>query len=160
MTSLRLMSLSRRPLLAGASLVLLVACTQAGSSSEPSASPTASESPTPSVTASAEASPATESATPSPDDPDGEAGEPLTGTLGYEGIEGGCSFVESGGTRYQVIYPDGYSIDAATGDLLGPDGEVLVPIGGDLELHGAVNDDLGSICQIGPIFEAVEVAAR
>jgi hypothetical protein len=64
------------------------------------------------------------------------------------------------GTRFQIQYPDGTSIDPSNGDLIGPNGEIIATLGGTLELRGKVNEDAGSICQIGPIFDAVEVLVR
>lgn len=85
-------------------------------------------------------------------------GELISGTLGFDGIEGGCSYVEAAdGTRYQVLYPQGFAVDPSNGDLTGPDGAVVVPLGATLQLRGAVDPELVSTCQIGPIFRASEV---
>jgi hypothetical protein len=131
--------------------LLLGACAAGGAPSVQSASPAATPSVQPSETP-------TQAATVTL--PPAEGGETVTGTLGYDGIEGGCPYVEADdGTRYEVQYPDGYAIDRSNGDLIGPGGEVVVPLGGELELRGAVQTDLGSICQLGPIFRAVEVTA-
>ena len=130
--------------------VLLAACGSTAAPASPSASPAA----TPSVLPSA--STGEPSASPEASAPEG--GETISGMLGYEGIEGGCPYVEvADGTRYQVQYPEGYAIDPSSGDLIGPDGAVVVPLGGQIEIRGAVQTDMGSICQIGPIFRAFEV---
>jgi hypothetical protein len=132
--------------------LLLAACTGTQSSPSDTLSPSAPTSVLPSPT------PASQAPTPRASTPAG--GEELVGTLGFDDIEGGCPFVEAGdGTRYQVKYPDGYSIDPSSGDLIGPDGSVMAPLGAELTLRGVVRGDLGSICQIGPIFEAFEVRA-
>jgi hypothetical protein len=132
--------------------LLLAACTGAQSSPSDTLSPSAPTSVLPSPT------PASQAPTPRASTPAG--GEELVGTLGFDDIEGGCPFVEAGdGTRYQVKYPDGYSIDPSSGDLIGPDGSVMAPLGAELTLRGVVRGDLGSTCQIGPIFEAFEVRA-
>lgn len=133
--------------------VLLAACGSASGPASLSASPTATPSVSPSV------QPSEPAASPEASAPEG--GETISGRLGYEGIEGGCPYVEvDDGVRYQVQYPEGYAIDPSNGDLIGPDGAVVVPLGGAIELRGAVRGDMGSICQIGPIFRAFEVVAR
>ena len=87
-------------------------------------------------------------------------GTTITGTLGWNDVEGGCPFVQAADGMYEVTYPDGWAIDRSTGALHGPSGEV-VPLGGTITLKGAVATDMASICQIGQIFVAthVEVAA-
>ena len=116
----------RSTLAAGAIALLLAACSSAAAPSVPSASPSA----TPSVSSAANASDAVSSATLTPESRPPPKGELLSGTLGFDGIEGGCSYVEaSDGTRYQVLYPDGYAIDRSSGDLTGPGGAVVVPLG-------------------------------
>lgn len=80
----------------------------------------------------------------------------LIGTLGFDGVEGGCPYLAAAdGTRYQVMYPDGWRVDLATGVLTGPDAK-QVPLGGQVTVRGAITDML-STCQIGPIFQATEV---
>jgi hypothetical protein len=79
------------------------------------------------------------------------------GTLGFDDIEGGCWYVQAeDGTRYEVVYPDGWSLDRTGGALRGPAGEI-VGLGESLTVHGSVASDRSSICQIGPIFVATEV---
>jgi hypothetical protein len=81
----------------------------------------------------------------------------VTGVLGFDDIEGGCWFVgDSGGTSYQVVYPDGWTLDRALGELQGPAGQ-KVRVGESLTVRGAVATDRSSTCQIGPIFVATEV---
>ena len=82
----------------------------------------------------------------------------LSGTLGFDDIEGGCPYLAADdGTVYQVIYPDGWRADPMTGALSGPTGE-RIELGGRVTVRGAVTDML-STCQIGPIFQATEVVA-
>lgn len=113
--------------------------------------------------------PATEAATPSPtaeasptDDAeatrDATAEETITGILAGDDIEGGCVFVTADdGTNYEVIWPEGWDISFETMELRDETGE-LVAIGGDrLSVHGRMAEGQASICQVGPIFEAVEV---
>jgi hypothetical protein len=87
----------------------------------------------------------------------GPVGGSVTGTLGFDDIEGGCAFLQAGdGTRYEVIYPDGWTLDRMAGVLRGPAGEV-VGAGQSFKVHGSIASDRSSICQIGPIFVATEV---
>jgi hypothetical protein len=81
----------------------------------------------------------------------------VTGRLGFDDIEGGCSFLETDeGTRYEVVYPDGWALDRMRAELRGPGGEVA-HAGESVTVRGAVATDRSSICQIGPIFVATEV---
>jgi hypothetical protein len=81
----------------------------------------------------------------------------VTGTLGFDDIEGGCAFLQAAdGARYEVIYPDDWSLDRTSGALRGPAGEV-VGVGEPLTVRGSIATDRSSICQIGPIFVATEV---
>ncbi len=81
----------------------------------------------------------------------------LTGVLGFDTIEGGCGYVETAdGTRYEVIYPNGWQIDTGTERLMGPGG-ISIRAGQKVILKGAVTDEVASICQIGPLFRATEV---
>jgi len=90
-----------------------------------------------------------------PDEPTGSGS--LTGALALDSAEGGCAYLETAdGKRYQVIYPDGWRVDPATGHLLGPDGQDA-PVGSSVTVGGSMAPDMASICQIGPIFRATEV---
>ena len=81
----------------------------------------------------------------------------VTGTLGFDDIEGGCPYLQAAdGTRYQVMYPEGWRVDGASGVVAGPDGE-RVELGLQVTVRGVVLDDMMSTCQIGPIFQATEV---
>jgi hypothetical protein len=81
----------------------------------------------------------------------------ITGRLGFDDIEGGCSFLGADdGRRYEVAYPAGWTLDRYRAELRGPGG--LVAKAGDaLTVRGAVVTDRSSICQIGPIFVATTV---
>lgn len=81
----------------------------------------------------------------------------LTGSLGFDSAEGGCPYLETAdGTRFQVVYPAGWQIDRATGQLVGPDG-TRSQLGTTVSIRGSVRTDMASICQVGPIFLASEV---
>jgi hypothetical protein len=82
----------------------------------------------------------------------------ITGRLGFDSIEGGCPYLETdGGTRYQVLWPDGWTLDGG-GDLVSPAGDAVAGAGDEVTVRGRVADDMASICQIGPIFRASEVS--
>lgn len=81
----------------------------------------------------------------------------VTGTLGFDAVEAGCGYLETAdGKRYEVIYPDGWRLDRATGHLLGPDGQDVRP-GDVVSIRGSIATGMASICQLGPIFRATEV---
>jgi hypothetical protein len=81
----------------------------------------------------------------------------IRGTLSFDDIEGGCPFLEApDGTKYEVIFPDGWTVDRATGRLHGPDGEDVAP-GTRIEIEASVARDRSSICQVGPIVVARRV---
>ncbi len=80
----------------------------------------------------------------------------LKGTLGYEDIEGGCGYLQTDGqTRYEIIWPKGWSLDGSS--LRDLSGSVVATAGDTLTLRGSVQHDMASTCQIGPIFRATEV---
>jgi hypothetical protein len=84
----------------------------------------------------------------------------LAGRLGSDSVEGGCAYLEAAdGTRYQVVYPDGWTLEPAPVQLIGPDGAVHARVGDIVTVRGAVADDMASICQIGPIFQATDVVS-
>jgi hypothetical protein len=81
----------------------------------------------------------------------------ITGTLSGDDIEGGCVFLSGdGGRSYEVIWPEGWSVTPEL-ELTDPSGEVVATAGDELTVHGRIASDMASICQIGQIFEAVEV---
>jgi hypothetical protein len=81
----------------------------------------------------------------------------VTGRLGFDDIEGGCSFLETDdGTRYEVVYPDGWAIDRMLAELRGP-GDQVAHAGASITVTGGLAIDRSSICQIGPIFVATSV---
>ena len=119
------------------------------------------ESPTPTPSPSVEPSP-TASPTPTvrPSRTPASGGSELTGTLGEDSIEGGCGFLEAAdGTRYEVIYPDGWDLELSPLRLISPEGEVLAREGDIVTVRGREASDMASICQIGPIFTASEVVS-
>jgi hypothetical protein len=86
------------------------------------------------------------------------AGETITGILGADSIEGGCAYLESAdGTRYEVLYPEGWTLDRSSAELTAPDGTVRARAGDEVTVRGSLASDVGSFCQIGPIFRASEL---
>ena len=84
----------------------------------------------------------------------------LTGRLGVSEVEGGCPYLETpDGTKYEVIYPAGWTADPGSGALQAPTGAV-VPAGRAITVRGVLMTDMVSTCQIGPIFHASEVVIR
>lgn len=124
-------------------------------SSDPTEAP--SESP---PTASASSTPST-SLTPASEQPSPEEpidGERLTGTLGADTVEGGCGYLQDeAGTRYEVLYPDGWQLTLTPLELRDPDGTVVARGGDEVTVIGEEATDMASICQIGPIFRATAV---
>ena len=143
------------PLLLTAALTLVLAACASGDpeGATPETSPraaSASARPTPQPTA-----------TPSPTgSPIAGRDESLTGTLGADAAERGCTYLQAAdGTRYEVRYPEGWRVQATPLRLTNPDGEVVATGGETITVLGRVAGEARSICQLGPIFEAVEVAS-
>ncbi|MEO5986087.1 MAG: hypothetical protein ABIW50_08060 [Candidatus Limnocylindria bacterium] len=85
-------------------------------------------------------------------------GERLEGRLGADSIEGGCGYLQADdGTRYEVIYPEGWDLRLNPLELRSPSGEVVARGGDAVTVIGGVAGDMASICQIGPIFRAGSV---
>ncbi len=80
----------------------------------------------------------------------------VTGTLAWDAIEGGCPFLQvDRTTRYEVLYPTGWTVDRATGDLSGPTGSARR--GDTITVRGEISADRVSACQIGRILQATDV---
>lgn len=124
-------------------IAALPACAVGGTASPRStASPMVSESPERSPEAS---------------EPPGD-GDRLTGVLGADTIEGGCAYLETpDGTRWQVVYPDGWTIDPSGATLRDPSDAVVATAGDTITVRGREATDMASFCQIGPFFRASEV---
>ena len=139
-------------------VAVLAACASTGSG--PTESPDRTDAATPEATPSMDPT-FRESlfpATPKPGHAGG--GIELVGTLGADSIEGGCGYLESAnGTRYQVIYPSGWQLDLSPLQLVSPDGEVVARGGDVITVRGSEASDMVSICQIGPMFRALEVVS-
>jgi hypothetical protein len=129
-------------------IFVLAACAAPGAT-------TTSSSPIPTATpVSTNASEATAS------QPRASSGDELVGVLGADSIEGGCPYLQTAdGTRYEVIYPDGWRADRATGALSDPTGAVVAGPGAVVTVRGEEASDMASFCQIGPIFQATEVVS-
>jgi hypothetical protein len=117
--------------------VLLAACaSQGGPSAEPSGTPALDlESDGPSLV----------------------GGETISGVLSADSIEGGCVFLEGeDGDRYEVLWPEGWRVSGEL-ELIDADGEVVAEGGDRITVRGRPETGMGSICQIGEIFQATEV---
>jgi hypothetical protein len=91
-------------------------------------------------------------------DVDAPDGVTLTGTFGGDAqLEGGCAWLDAAGTRYEVQYPEGYTVEFDPLRLIGPDGEQVAADGEQLTVTGAVAEDMMSFCQVGTIFVATSV---
>ena len=80
-----------------------------------------------------------------------------SGMLGADSIEGGCTYLQTAdGQRYEILPPDGWELRKGAAELVAPDGTVVARAGDAITVKGH-EADMVSICQIGPIIQAVEV---
>lgn len=87
------------------------------------------------------------------------AGDTITGTFGGDPqLEGGCAWVDDGATRWNVQYPEDYTLSLDPPKLTGPGGLIVRP-GDTITVAGAERTDLMTICQIGPVWAATSVTA-
>lgn len=137
-----------RPSLILLPVVLLAACAPAGSGQSP-----ATRDGTDGGRASGTLIPATVQPSPAASTPG-----VITGRLGADAVEGGCGYLEAeDGTRYEVVWPDGWQLSTSPLELRDPDGAVVARTSDELTVRGQEATDMASICQMGPIFQAVEV---
>lgn len=86
-------------------------------------------------------------------------GDTITGTFGGDAqLEGGCAWVDDGTTRWNVQYPEGYTLSLDPPRLTGPDG-LSVSDGDTITVAGAERTDVMTTCQIGPVWGATSVTA-
>ena len=112
--------------------------------------------PTASPSQRATPSPSDEILSPAPSAPGKET--TISGTFGSDAIEGGCAYLQTpDGTRYEVLYPDPWTLERGPFRLVGPNGDVAARGGQTITVRGSVANDIASTCQIGPIFRATEV---
>ena len=79
--------------------------------------------------------------------------------LGADSIEGGCSYLQTAdGQRYEIIPPDGWQLNKGSAEFVAPDGRVVARAGDTVTVTGH-EADMVSICQIGPIIQAMEITA-
>lgn len=125
-------------------LLLLAACTGAADDGEtPPDSPGSS---LPDLSMSAKPSPPP------------SLGGTVTGVFGLAEIETGCPYLEADdGTRYEILYPDGWELRRSPLELVAPSGEIQARAGDTVTVRGGLATDMASTCQIGPIFRATEV---
>lgn len=86
----------------------------------------------------------------------------VTGTLGLEDVEGGCTTLTVDGERYELIAdPDAdIVIDSGNGVIATTDGEEIAQAGDTITVEGAVDTGMMTFCQIGPVFVAEAVTAE
>lgn len=139
-------------------LAILFLATALGACAASGTSPNATPSADPTDT-STMPSPSLEPSSTQPSRAPAESGgDELTGRLGADSIEGGCGYLQSAdGTRYEVLYPDGWDLSLSPLALTSPEDEVVARGGDEVTVRGTEATDMASICQIGPIFRASEV---
>ncbi|HEX2222553.1 MAG TPA: hypothetical protein VHK06_08530 [Candidatus Limnocylindria bacterium] len=141
-------------------LLALAGC--AGEAGAPTDSqPTAAA---PSATASDQPAPSASGPMDRPTEGAGEESQPdLVGVLdGDASLEGGCAWLETpDGERWQVMWPAGYHVmfDEAGPMLMGPDGSIAAGPGDRIGVTGKEAGEMGSVCQVGPIFQAEDLVA-
>ena len=92
-------------------------------------------------------------------EPSAGSDETYTGILRSDDIEGGCTYVQAAdGQKYEVIPPDGWSIQTTPAAIVAADGQVIARAGELVTVHGH-EADMMSICQIGPIIQASDITA-
>ncbi|MGH8885680.1 MAG: hypothetical protein ACRDYX_11000 [Egibacteraceae bacterium] len=88
------------------------------------------------------------------------SGERLTGTFnGNPALEGGCSWLDAGGTRYQLTLPRGYRVDYGQLTIVGPDGKPVAKAGDTIAVTGHKTKERLSFCQVGPLFDVETISA-
>ena len=104
------------------------------------------------------ASPSLELATQQPTK-SGLAAGTYVGVLGADTIEGGCTYIQTAdGRRYEIVPPDGWELRAGAAEFVAPDGTVVARAGDTVTVRGH-EADMVSICQIGPIIQAVDIVS-
>jgi hypothetical protein len=92
--------------------------------------------------------------------PSEPGGEGITGTFnGNATLEGGCAWVDTGGTRYQLALPQGYRVEYEQLTIVGPDGKPVATAGDTITVTGHMAEEQLSFCQIGPIFDVETIRA-
>jgi hypothetical protein len=82
-----------------------------------------------------------------------------TGVLRSDAIEGGCVYLQAAdGTKYELIAPTGWEIQKAPAAVVDPSGKVVARAGQVITVDGH-EADMMSICQVGPIIQAIEITA-
>ncbi|HVM19055.1 MAG TPA: hypothetical protein VM307_03755 [Egibacteraceae bacterium] len=103
--------------------------------------------------------PAVEPTAPGPDEPPAtDAGEAaLRGTFGGDArLEGGCSWVDDGSQRWEVLWPEGYEVTFDPLTLTTPDGQTVAE-GDGVVVEGAEETEMMTVCQVGPVWQATGV---
>jgi hypothetical protein len=72
-------------------------------------------------------------------------------------LEGGCVWLDTGGERLEVLWPQGYRADVDPIELRDPSGAVIAMEGDRLAVEGAPATEQLSACQTGALWEATGV---
>lgn len=92
--------------------------------------------------------------------PSETSGERLTGTFnGSSTLGGGCSWLDTGETRYQLALPQGYRVDYEQLAIVGADGKPLAKAGDGIAVTGSKAKEQLSFCQVGPVFDVETISA-
>ncbi|MFN2555654.1 MAG: hypothetical protein ABR592_02070 [Nitriliruptorales bacterium] len=91
----------------------------------------------------------------------------LSGRLdGDPELEGGCDWLDALGplldeeaSRFEPLWPQGYSVAFNPVRLHGPDGQVVAQEGDVVTVAGRTRPDVVTICQVGPVFEVQRILA-
>lgn len=83
-------------------------------------------------------------------------GDTITGTLGGDAeLEGGCVWVDDGAVKWQVQWPDGYTVSTDPVAVTAPD--VDIAEGDTVTVTGSEQTDVMTTCQVGPVWLATSV---
>ncbi|MGH8900609.1 MAG: hypothetical protein ACRDYA_02770 [Egibacteraceae bacterium] len=96
---------------------------------------------------------------PSGTGPSGASGQGISGTFnGSAALEGGCSWLDTGETRYQLALPQGYRVDYEQLAIVGSDGKTVAKAGDMITVTGRKIPEQLSFCQVGPIFDVKTIS--
>jgi hypothetical protein len=92
--------------------------------------------------------------------PTAPGGERVIGTFnGNAALEGGCSWLDTGGTRYELTLPQGYRVDYGQLAIIGPGGKLVARAGDTITVTGHTAKDRLSFCQTGQFFDVETISA-
>lgn len=81
----------------------------------------------------------------------------FTGTIGGDAaLEGGCVWLETPDTRYELQLPDGFDVDRDDLTITGPD-DITFAVGDEVTVVGDVVEDMATVCQVGPVLDVADI---